>query len=66
MGLFFWLSCFYDDGVGVGGLKFVSQIYTDVAVGSVDGAGNPMMGGGRTALVVYADGQIADFYEENI
>lgn len=42
--------------------KKVSQVYPNVSSMSVDSEGHSL-GGGRDALIVYSDGQIADFYD---
>jgi hypothetical protein len=42
--------------------KKVSQVYPNVSSMSVDSEGHSL-GSGRDALIVYSDGQIADFYD---
>ena len=42
--------------------KKVLQVYPNVSSTSVDNEGHPL-GSGRDALIVYFDGQIADFYD---
>ena len=42
--------------------KKVSQVYPNVSFVPVDSEGHSLPGGGRDALIVYSDGQIANFY----
>ena len=42
--------------------KKVSQVYSDISSRSISDSGQ-YLGAGRDALIVYSDGQIADFYD---